>query len=264
VVIGDKAHVFHYECGAAGAYAGVQFLPVGRGGLFTAKDVEGAIKPDHYYLAPTRLVSIENTHNVSGGRVFPQSEVERIADVARRRGLSLHLDGARLWNAAVATGLAVSDLAAPFDTISVCFSKGLGAPVGSALVGPTALIEMKARRIRRMFGGAMRQVGVLCAAAHHALDHHYDRLCDDHDNAALLARGLSESPGILCDASAVETNIVTFEVRDGDAAGFAARASAAGVLVGALDEARVRAVTHLDVTRTDIERAVELLVGAVG
>jgi threonine aldolase len=256
--------VFHYECGAGGAFAGVQFLPVGRGGLFTAEDVAGAIKPDHYYLAPTRLVAVENTHNVSGGRIFPQEEIDRIAALARDRGLALHLDGARLWNAAVATGKTLAELAAPFDTVSVCFSKGLGAPAGSALVGPAALIDVRARRLRRMFGGAMRQVGFLCAAAAHALDNHRERLVEDHENAGHLAAGLSALEGISCDPDAVETNIVSFEVEAGDAAAFARRAADAGVLVGALDDRRVRAVTHLDVSRAEVERAVEGLAGAIG
>jgi threonine aldolase len=264
VVIGEKAHVFHYECGAGGAFAGVQFLPVGEGGLFTADDVASAIKPDQYHLAPTRLVAVENTHNVSGGRIFPQDEIDRIAALARDRGLGLHLDGARLWNAAVATGKTPAELAAPFDTISVCFSKGLGAPVGSALVGPAELIDVRARRLRRMMGGAMRQVGVLCAAADHALEHHRERLAEDHENAAHLAAGLSAVDGIRCDSAAVETNIVSFELDAGDAEGFVERATDAGVLVGALDERRVRAVTHLDVSRADVERAVEGLAKAVG
>jgi len=263
VVIGEKAHVFFFECGAGAAYAGVQFLVVGEGGLFTAADMDAAIKPDHYYLAPTRLVCVENTHNVSGGRVFPQDEVERIVARARERGLAAHLDGARLWNAAVATGMSVAELAAPFDTISVCFSKGLGAPVGSALVGPRALIDVRARRVRRMFGGAMRQVGFLCAAAHHALDHHFERISEDHDNAALLARGLAEISGLACDPASIETNIVNFAVDGGGAEAFVTRAAEAGVLLGALDDAQVRAVTHLDVDGAAIERAVALLSGAV-
>ncbi len=264
VIIGEKAHVFHYECGAGGAYAGIQFLPVGRGGLFDVEDVVQAIKPDHYYLAPTRLVAIENTHNVSGGRIFPQSAIDRIAILARERGLGLHLDGARLWNAAVATGKSPAELAAPFDTVSVCFSKGLGAPVGSALVGPAALIDVRARRIRRMFGGAMRQVGFLCAAAAFALDHHRARLSIDHENAAHLARGLAAIDGLACDASAVETNIVGFEVEAGDASAFVRRAADEGVLLGALDDRRVRAVTHLGVGRAEIERAAHALGEAVG
>ncbi len=265
-IIGENSHVFLYECGAAAAFGGVTLVPVGTGGLFDAAQMEAAIKEDHYYLAPSRLVWVENTHNVAGGRVFPQDQIVALADRARARGLSLHLDGARIWNAGIATGLPLDVLAAPFDTVSACFSKGLGAPVGSVIAGPRELIEVRARRIRRMFGGAMRQVGLLCAAAHHALDHHLGRLATDHENAALLAHGLADVPGITCDASAVETNIVNFDVADvaGGASAFVTRARAAGVLVGAIDEQRVRAVTHLDVSRAAVLEAVELLSGAVG
>jgi len=260
VVVGEGAHVFFYEGGAGGAWAGVQFLEVGEGGLFDADAMEAAIKPDLYFLAHTRLVAIENTHNRGGGRVFPQDDVVAIAERARARGLGVHLDGARIWNAAVATGRRVAELCAPADTVAACFSKGLGAPVGSVFAGSREHVEV-GRRYRRMLGGAMRQVGVLCAAALYARDHHLERLAEDHDNSQVLARGLDAVDGLSCDAASVETNIVNFDVASGDAAGLVRRAGEAGVLLNAIGPARVRAVTHLDVSRADVERAVDLLGG---
>jgi threonine aldolase len=167
VVVGRGAHLFYYEGGAGGAWAGVQFLEVGTTGLFTAEDVRAAVKPLAYWLPRTRAVAVENTHNRSGGRVFPEADFAAIAEAARSKGLALHVDGARIWNAAVATGKTPAELTKHADTVSACFSKGLGAPVGSVIAGTGAHID-EARRFRRMLGGAMRQVGVLCAAATYA------------------------------------------------------------------------------------------------
>ncbi|MEM9189585.1 MAG: GntG family PLP-dependent aldolase [Myxococcota bacterium] len=257
VIIGKGAHLFYYEGGAGGAFAGVQFLEVGETGLFTAEEMEAAIKPDAYYLARTRLVALENTHNRGGGRVFPQADVRTIGEAARARGLSVHIDGARLWNAAAASGLAEAELTAPADSVAACFSKGLGAPIGSVLAGSAAFIE-EAWRLRRMMGGGMRQVGVICAAALHALTEHRGRLPEDHEHAAELAQRLSESETIGCDRSAVETNIVNFSV-SGSAEAFVRRASEAGVLLNAIGPHRIRAVTHLGVDRAGIERATDVL-----
>jgi threonine aldolase len=229
--------------------------------LFDAAAVEAAIKPDLSFFPETVLVALENTHNVAGGRVFPQEDVVAIAALARSRGLSVHLDGARIWNAAVATGLSPAALCAPADTVSACFSKGLGAPVGSVLAGARDVIK-RARRARRRMGGGMRQVGVLCAAALHALDHNFDRLAEDHENAQRLAGGLASAEGIRCDPSAVETNIVNFDV-DGDAAALVDAARDAGVLLNALGPHRIRAVTHLDVSSDDCERAAAVCAGLV-
>lgn len=257
VIIGKGAHLYFYEGGAGGAWAGVQFVETGEGGLFDAADVDAAAKPRAYYLPRTRLVAIENTHNRAGGRVFPQAAVDRVAARARALGLGVHLDGARIWNAAVATGLSERELCAPADTVSACFSKGLGAPIGSVIASSRERID-EARRFRRMLGGAMRQVGVLCAAALHALEHHRERLAEDHENARLLAAGLAELPGIACDPRAVESNIVLFDV-EGDGEAFAARAASAGVSISAIGPRRIRAVTHLDVSRANIVAAVEAI-----
>jgi threonine aldolase len=256
VIVGEGTHCMVYESGAAAALAGVQFAVVGQGGLFTAREVEGGVLPRADYLPRSRLVVVENTHNRAGGRVFPQSEVLAIAETARTRGLALHLDGARLWNASAATGMPLDALAAPFDTVSVCFSKGLGAPVGSALVGPRdALLE--ARRFRKMLGGGMRQVGLLCAAASYALDKQRSRLHEDHALAQRLARGLLDIPGFSLELTHVETNIVNVDVAGCSAPELVRRLASTGVLVNATSDTRVRAVTHLDVTVADIDLALE-------
>ena len=257
VVIGEHAHVMLYESGGAGALAGVQFSVAGKGGLFTVEDLDAAIYPTAaYYMPRTRLVSIENTHNRAGGAVWPQGQVEAVAARSRELGFATHLDGARIWNASVATGLSPAQLAAPCDTVSACFSKGLGAPVGSILAGSADAIH-EARRVRKMIGGAMRQVGVLCAAALHALDHHVDRIVDDHDNARRLAEGIAGVEGISIDLASVQTNIVNLDVADAPA--FATRAKERGVLVSAMGPRRIRAVTHLDVSRDAVDRAIGVL-----
>ena len=258
VIVGEGAHVFFYEGGAGGAFAGVQFLEAGRGGLFTADEMEACVKPAAYYLARTKLVAIENTHNRAGGRVFPQRDVEAIAERARARGMGVHLDGARIWNASVATKRTPAALAAPADTVSACFSKGLGAPVGSVFAGTREHVDL-ARRYRRMLGGGMRQAGVIAAGALHALEHHFERLAEDHENARVLARGIAATNGLSCDVETVETNIVAFEVEAGSADAFVARAESAGVLLHSIGPSRIRAVTHLGIERADVERAVEIL-----
>jgi threonine aldolase len=232
VVIGEGAHNALYESGAAGAIAGVQFTVVGRGGLYTVKDLEAAFKPgDNHSYSPTRLVCVENTHNRGGGVVWPQRDVAEVAAFAKGRGIPTHLDGARLCNAAVAQGVSAAELAAPFDTVSMCFSKGLGAPVGSVIAGARPLM-VRAHRFRKMLGGGMRQAGILAAAALHALDTNVERLADDHANARLLAERLSEVPGLSVNLEKVQTNIVMVDLATWLPAGPEASAAlkAAGVL----------------------------------
>jgi threonine aldolase len=200
-------------------------------------------------------VVLENTHNRAGGRVVPQPLVDRVAARARALGLALHLDGARIWNAAVATGRPEHELAAPFDTVSACFSKGLGAPVGSVIAGGRDDVE-RARRFRKMLGGGMRQVGILCAAALYALDNHRARLAEDHANARRLAAGIAGIAGVRVDADRIETNIVIFEVAGVPAAEVARRTEASGVRLHAIAPTRLRAVTHLDVDAAGIDRAI--------
>ncbi|MGH7047740.1 MAG: threonine aldolase family protein [Stellaceae bacterium] len=261
VVLGQEAHIVWHEAGAGAANSGVQFAPIGTGGLFTAEELRAAHKPTgHIVYPPTTLVAVENTHNRGGGVVFPQSEIVSICAAARELGMKSYLDGARLFNTAVASGRLLADLAAPFDLVSVALSKGLGCPVGSLVAGSHAEIA-RAHRARRMFGGAMRQSGILAAAGFWALDHNLERLADDHANARLLAERLAGLRGVVLDLATVQTNIVIFhmEARAPDAASVVARAAEAGVLVSAFAARTVRAVTHLDVGREECRHAADLL-----
>ena len=263
VLVSRQSHAVWSEMGGGGANAGVQFTEIGSGGVFTAGDVLSArVAPGHVITPATTLVEIENTHNRAGGVVFPQHEAVRVCAAAREHGMASYLDGARLWNAEVASGVPAATLAAPFDLVSVAFSKGLGAPGGSMLAGTRAVIAQAVRH-RRIFGGAMRQVGVFAAAAAHALDQHGDQLKTDHGNAALLARRLAASSRIELDLATVQTNIVVFRVAEGapDAAAMVARAKEKGVLLFAFGPRTLRAVTHLDVTRAQCEQAGDVLAG---
>jgi threonine aldolase len=247
-------HILRYESGAAAALAGLQIQTLGSGGTFTAEEVREALRPPDPHVAPVRAVAIENTHNDAGGRVFPFEELERIAAFARERELRLHLDGARLWNAVVASGIAAERWAAPFDTVSFCLSKGLGAPVGSLVCSAAALRE-PLRRIRKMLGGGMRQAGMLAAAGLHALDHHVERLREDHAHAVRLAAGL-EALGLRVEGKP-ETNIVMFHAPR--ALAFWRAASEQCVKLNPPSGTRLRAVTHLDVGADDVDVALERL-----
>ena len=261
VIVGDESHIVWHEQGAAAANSGVQFTVVCRGGLFTAADFQAAYKPPgHIIFPPTTMVTVENTHNRGGGVVFPQAEVAAICAAARKLGVGSYLDGARLFNTAAATGQSLAQLAAPADVVSVALSKGLGCPIGSVLAGRKADMD-RAVRVRRMFGGAMRQAGIVAAAGLYALDHNLERLTEDHANARLLAEGLMGVRGIDLDLTTVQTNIVIFRTKEGapDAATVVSRAKEQGVLVGAFAARTVRAVTHLDVTRDQAKRASEVL-----
>jgi threonine aldolase len=261
VIVGDGAHPIFYEGGAAAALSGVQLTVAGRGGFYRPEDLEACVQPRAHWAPRTSLAAIENTHNRAGGRVWPQQQARAVADRARALGLATHVDGARIWNASVATGVDVATLCAPFDTVSVCFSKGLGAPVGSAFCGPRALVD-EGRRLRKRWGGAMRQAGILAAAALHALAHHRARLAEDHANARALAEKLARVPGALVDLETVETNLVNVDV-DASAADVARAAQALGLLIAASGPRRLRAVTHLDVSRADVDAAVDILASAL-
>ena len=260
---GDEAimerhsHTFNHEAGGPAALSGVQVQPLeGKRGILTAEQVEEAIRPADHHFPRTRVVFLENTHNRAGGTVYPLAEIERVAAVASRHGLRLHMDGARLWNAVAATGIPPATYAAPFDSVAVALSKGLGCPIGSLVVGPVEFVE-RAHRFRKQWGGGMRQVGIVAAAGLYALDHHLERLKDDHANAKLLARGLKEVAGIGIRLEDVETNMVFFEVPRAKVSAQAVVAALReqGVLMNATSPSRIRAVTHLDVTTADIERA---------
>ena len=247
VVVPWEAHVVLHETGAAAANSGIQFTQVGTGGIFGADDFEAACKPrGHMIYPPTSVVVVENTHNRGGGRIFPQADAVAICEAARVRGVASYCDGARLLNAAVASGTLPSVLAEPFDLVSLSLSKGLGAPVGSLLAGSRAMIDTAIRH-RRMLGGAMRQAGIVAAAGSYALRHNVERLADDHANARLIGETLSNCAGIALDASRVETNILVFDVPD--AAAFVAACRDRDVLLNAFGPRSVRAVTHLDVDR---------------
>lgn len=247
-------HLLRYESGAAAALAGVQIRELGSGGFFGAGDVAAVLPPPDPHFAPVSAVAVENTHNDAGGRIFPFEELAPLAELARARDLRLHLDGARLWNAAVASGIAPGRWAAPFDTVSVCLSKGLGAPVGSLVASSLALRE-RLRRVRKMLGGGMRQAGVLAAAGLHALDHHLERLADDHARARRLAAGL-EALGLRVEGTP-DTNIVMFHA--GDALDLWRAAWEAGLRFNPPSGTRLRAVTHLGVDDAGVDLALARL-----
>lgn len=265
VIVSRESHAVWHETGAGGANAGVQFTEIGTRGVFTVAELLAAIKPrGHVVYPPTTLVEIENTHNRSGGVIFPQDEVERICAAAREREILSFLDGARLWNAAVASRRDLALLAGPFDLVSVALSKGLGAPVGSVLAGTRELIG-RATRHRRMFGGAMRQAGILAAAGIYALDHNYERLAEDHANTRRIAERVATSSKVELDLASVQTNILVFKLGLGapDAATVVERARQRGVLIFAFGPRVVRAVTHLDVSADQCERAAQILLEIV-
>jgi threonine aldolase len=261
VIVGESAHPVLYEGGAGAALSGVQFTVAGRDGFFGPDDVEASMHPRTSWTPRSSLVSIENTHNRSGGRVWEPATARAVAERARALGLATHLDGARIWNASIACAVDVASLCAPFDTVSVCFSKGLGAPVGSAFCGPEKLV-LEARRIRKRWGGGMRQSGILAAAALYALAHHRGRVVEDHANARRLAEGLSRVEGAIVDLQAVATNLVNVDVVPA-AAEVAQHARALGVLISATAPHRLRAVTHLDVSREQVDTALGILARAV-
>jgi threonine aldolase len=257
------AHTFHYEMAAAAARSGIQLVPVaGERGVLTWADIEPAIRPVADYYPRTGLICLENTHNRAGGAVFPLEVMADVGEKARARGIPVHLDGARLWNAAVATGVPLADYAACVDSVSVCFSKGLGAPVGSCLCGTREFVE-EAIMVRRSFGGAMRQAGILAAAALYAVENNVERLAEDHRRAGALAEGLAGMAAFAVEPP--ETNIVMVDCVDG---GVAAPALADllqedDVLVHPFGPRRIRAVTHLNLDDVDVERALRAFEGAV-
>jgi threonine aldolase len=261
IILEQTSHVLMYEAGAASALSGVGFYPsVGSRGLLEPDAVKRAIRPPVPHCPQTSLVWAENTHNSAGGSVWPRRQLEDVAAVARGAGLPFHLDGARLWNASVASGESPATIVACADSVSVCMSKGLGAPVGSLVVGTSDFIA-GCWVIRKQFGGGMRQSGIIAAGALYGLEHNLTRITDDHANARRLGERLAEVAGIAVDLDATQTNIVVFDVHGTglDPIEAAARAERRGVLVVPFGGTRLRAVTHLDVSRADVERAGEIL-----
>ena len=254
-------HIYNYEQAAFAQLSGVVARTIeGEGHVLQLEQLHDKIRPHNEHLVRTRLVCLENTHNRGAGKVQPFETVQAICLWAHENGLRTHLDGARLFNAVAASGIAASDWAEHFDTVSVCFSKGLGAPVGSALAGPRDLIA-EARRHRKCFGGAMRQVGIIAAGALYALQHHRERLTEDHANAQILADAVRGASGLELTPDEVDTNIVYFDVAAevGSAADFVAALQNEGVLTLAVGPTRIRMVTHLDVDEAGVRRAAEII-----
>lgn len=261
IILDDTTHSYNYETGATAALAGCSMRVIhGRRGIYTAAQAEAAIRPDAFHFPHTRMVIVENTNNRGGGSLWPMENIAALRELTARRGLHLHLDGARIMNACVAGGHAPHEFGALADSVSMCFSKGLGAPVGSILIGEKDFIT-RAHRFRKMYGGGMRQVGILAAAALYALDHNVERLAEDHANARRLAEAIAVLPGVLLDAINVETNIVIFDIdaRLGTGEQLAARLREKGVLMLAIGPQRLRAVTHLDVSRAQIDTAASVI-----
>jgi threonine aldolase len=266
IVLDRGSHVLNFEAGAAAALSGAAFYPLdGRRGILDAADVRRAIRAPVPHCPQTALVWIENTHNLAGGSVWPQETLDSVAHVAHEAGLPLHVDGARLWNASAASGVSPARIVRDADSVSVCMSKGLGAPVGSLVVGSKSFIE-SCWVHRKRLGGGMRQSGILAAAALHGLERHRSRLAVDHANARWLAERLADVAGVRVDLDATQTNIIVFDVSGTGRtpADLAKAAAAHGVLVVPFGATALRAVTHLDVGRADIERAWEVLSEVLG
>jgi threonine aldolase len=261
IIIGAGAHCWRHESGALAALGGLQTQIIGSGGTFTAADVRAAFRAPDPYSAPTRVVAVENTHNAGGGVVWDRGELAAVTEAAHALGMATHLDGARLWNAAVASGASERELAKGFDSVSVCLSKGLGAPAGSVICGTKDFIK-KAHRARKMYGGGLRQVGILAAGGLYAVEHHRARLADDHANARALAETLAGAKNVDIDLSRVHTNIVMIDISRGTAEALAAAARGKGVLLTAnptIGKTRIRVVTHLDVTREQCVSAAKII-----
>ncbi len=260
VILDRQSHIFNYEVAAAPALSGLQFNPLdGDTGVITADQIRPYIREENLHCPVTKVIAVENTHNRAGGHIFPYDELKRIKKLAESRGLKVHLDGARLANAVVATGVSFREYVSCADTVSMCFSKGLGAPVGSIISGSAETIK-KARRKRKQFGGGMRQAGILAAAALYALDHHVERLSEDHANARRLADVIGSIDGLEL-VYPPETNIVIFRVHEkfDTPNGFLARLKERGILAVPFGPAWVRMVTHLDVSADDIETVARAL-----
>ena len=256
IILEESSLSYLYEAGGPAAISGVQLRPVpGDKGLISAERLRANLRPSDVHFPETSVLVFENTHNRSGGRVLPLERMRETAAAAREAGLRIHLDGARLWNAAIASGVSESRYTEICDTVSVCFSKGLGAPIGSVLAADAETIA-RARHVRKRLGGGMRQVGILAAACLFALDHHMERLAEDHRRARTLAAGLVEIPGLLVDLDATETNIVVIKLDQGSPQEWIDELQRAGILVVPFGPAALRAVTHLDIRDEDLERVV--------
>ena len=258
VIVEAGAHLYNFEGGAPGILSGIQFRPIeGDHGVIHREQVEAVYSPGDLHRPPTRMICLENTHNRAGGTVLPLDVMTDISDFAKGEGIAVHLDGARLFNASIASGIDVMEYARRADTVSICLSKGLGAPVGSCLSGSSEVIA-KARRVRKILGGGMRQAGILAAAGIYALENNVKRLAEDHVNAKRLAKGIAGLPGLQVDVEGVVTNIVIIQITDRgkNSREIIDQLKERGVLVVPFGDMTLRAVTHLDVSKTDIDRAI--------
>ena len=262
VIVEADSHIIQYETAAPSIISGIQLMPItGEVGVLPLEKVIASIRPATYYFPQTALVCIENTHNKAGGTIYPLEEIKKLSDGIQEFGIKLHLDGARIWNASVATGIPPSEYAHYVDSISVCFSKGLGAPIGSVLLGEQSFIE-RAHKYRKILGGGMRQSGILAAACMYALENNVERLREDHEHALLLATSLQNTDGITVELNRVQTNIVLLNVEAGSrfsATQLREKLSTLGVLLTQPGASTLRAVTHLDVNRDDIIEAVRII-----
>lgn len=258
-ILEKDSHIFNYEVGSASALSGLQLHPIkGRRGVITKEQIEEEIRSDNIHIPRTALICLENTHNRAGGTIFPLDEIEKIYELAKRNNIKMHLDGARLWNAVISTVIPLHKWAKYFDSVSVCLSKGLGAPIGSVVSGTEDFIK-KARRARKMYGGGMRQVGIIASAGIYAIENNFNRLVEDHRNAHLLAERLSQIEGIYIDKESVQTNIVVINIEKSKKSvdEVVRELKDKGILVVPFGKNKIRAVTHLDVNRNDILEAVE-------
>jgi len=266
VIVESESHIYNYETAGSAFISHVQLSTVkGTHGVLKAEQIEHAIRVPVYYNPKTTLACLENTHNKAGGTIYPFQEIKSIYEFTRSRNLALHLDGARLWNASVATKIAPKEYARYFDTVSVCFSKGLGAPVGSALVGTRKKIE-QARTYRKILGGGMRQAGILAAGALYALEHNIDRLEEDHRKAKVFAEQLSGIDGIQIDPASVQTNIVIMRIsdRNKNTSDIVGKLKEKNILISEMDSSTLRAVTHLDVSMDQVNKAAEIIRSILG
>jgi threonine aldolase len=260
-IICDKnAHIFQYESGSPAKLSGLSMnLLNSKSGVITPEQVEDVINPSSaYYMTRTRVIEVENTHNVAGGVVHPIENIKALKTLADKQNLKMHLDGARLWNASVASGISLAEYSSHFDTVSVCLSKGLGAPVGSIILGEREMIE-EAFRVRKSWGGGMRQIGILAAAGLYAIENNFNRLSEDHENAKNLANLLSKIEGVEIDTSSVETNILMFSPTTMSVEDVVSKSKEKGLLISAMGVGIIRAVTHLNVNSKDIEEAARIL-----
>jgi threonine aldolase len=260
IILEESCHIYNFEAGGSAFHSQLQVRPLsGKYGILDPHDILEAIRPNNMHVPPTGLITLENTHNTAGGIIYPIDKIQETAEIAHDHHIPMHLDGARLMNAVVETGISAKEYARYFNSISLCFSKGLGAPVGSALAGDIEFIR-KARRYRKIFGGAMRQIGILAAACLFALDHNVQRLKDDHRRTKRLAQGLAAVPGIRIDLEQVQTNMVVIHIQHPcfNAFSLSKALLQQGLAANALDAQKIRAVVHLDIDDDQIEKAIKI------